>query len=101
MSNRPFRSVLFAASLVLLVTSGSRSTAEAAQAPSNLPASLELVPEDAAFYNAMLRLQTTTDMTADEIHALGLAEVARIRRWFMDELDGQVRGGRAAIPYPG
>ena len=31
------------------------------------------------FYNATLYLQTTTDMTADEIHELGLSEVARIR----------------------
>jgi uncharacterized protein (DUF885 family) len=37
------------------------------------------LPDGAAYYNAMLRLQTTTDMTADEIHALGLSEVARIR----------------------
>lgn len=37
------------------------------------------LPDGAAYYNAMLRIQTTTDMTADEIHALGLSEVARIR----------------------
>ncbi|MBL0914323.1 MAG: DUF885 domain-containing protein [Sphingopyxis sp.] len=37
------------------------------------------LPDGAAYYNAMLRLQTTTDMTADEIHDLGLSEVARIR----------------------
>ena len=27
--------------------------------------------------------------------------VARIRRWFMDEMDSQVRGGRAPEPFPG
>lgn len=37
------------------------------------------LPDGAAYYNAMLRLQTTTDMTADQIHELGLAEVGRIR----------------------
>ncbi len=37
------------------------------------------LPDGAAYYNAMLRLQTTTGMSADEIHALGLAEVTRIR----------------------
>ncbi len=37
------------------------------------------LPDGVAYYNAMLRQQTTTDMTADEIHALGLAEVKRIR----------------------
>jgi uncharacterized protein (DUF885 family) len=36
-------------------------------------------PGGADFYNAALKLQTTTDMTADEIHELGLSEVARIR----------------------
>ena len=30
------------------------------------------------YYNTMLELQTTTTMTADEIHELGLKEVARI-----------------------
>ena len=33
----------------------------------------------ADFYNAMLEVQTTTKMTADEIHELGLKEVARLR----------------------
>jgi len=37
------------------------------------------LPDGAAYYNAMLRLQTTTEMTADEIHDLGLSEVAHIR----------------------
>lgn len=37
------------------------------------------LPNGVAYYNAMLRQQTTTGMTADEIHALGLAEVKRIR----------------------
>jgi uncharacterized protein (DUF885 family) len=37
------------------------------------------LPDGAAFYAAMLRDQTTTDLTADQIHDLGLSEVARIR----------------------
>lgn len=35
-------------------------------------------PDGAAFYSAALKQTTTTDMTADEIHELGLKEVARI-----------------------
>jgi uncharacterized protein (DUF885 family) len=37
------------------------------------------LPDGAAYYNVALEAQTTTSMTADEIHALGLKEVARIR----------------------
>jgi uncharacterized protein (DUF885 family) len=37
------------------------------------------LPDGANFYNASLYLQTTTDLTAAEIHELGLKEVARIR----------------------
>jgi uncharacterized protein (DUF885 family) len=36
------------------------------------------LPNGEAYYNAMLSLMTTTEMTADEIHKLGLSEVARI-----------------------
>lgn len=38
-----------------------------------------VLPDGMAFYNERLANQTTTSMTADEIHELGLAEVARIR----------------------
>jgi uncharacterized protein (DUF885 family) len=36
------------------------------------------LPQGAAYYEERLASMTTTDMTADEIHELGLAEVARI-----------------------
>lgn len=38
------------------------------------------LPDGEAFYNWALRHHTTTDLTADEIHRLGLAEVDRIQR---------------------
>jgi uncharacterized protein (DUF885 family) len=37
------------------------------------------LPNGAAWYNAALSIQTTTNMTADEVHELGLSEVKRIR----------------------
>ncbi|MGQ2990829.1 MAG: DUF885 domain-containing protein [Brevundimonas sp.] len=38
------------------------------------------LPEGEAYYNARLQLSTTTDLTADQIHQIGLDEVARIQR---------------------
>ncbi len=52
--------------------------ADMANAPSGRVGALTL-PDGEAYYAARLRAQTTTDMTADEIHDLGLAEVARIK----------------------
>ncbi|MEM6638451.1 MAG: DUF885 domain-containing protein [Pseudomonadota bacterium] len=46
-------------------------------------------PDGEAFYAAALRRTTTTDMDAEDIHALGLAEVARIHdemRRIMDDV---------------
>jgi uncharacterized protein (DUF885 family) len=37
------------------------------------------LPRGRAFYEAALRASTTTDMSADEVHAFGLSEVARIK----------------------
>ena len=37
------------------------------------------LPEGEAYYNHRLSLMTTLELTADEIHEIGLAEVARIR----------------------
>ncbi|WP_206860296.1 DUF885 domain-containing protein [Lysobacter changpingensis] len=45
------------------------------------------LPDGAAFYDAALRWNTSTDMDADRIHALGLSEVARIE----GEMDTRLR----------
>ena len=48
-----------------------------------------MLPDGEAYYRERLAANTTTDMTADEIHVLGLAEVARIQdemREVMDEV---------------
>ncbi len=47
------------------------------------------LPDGEAYYNAMLAQSTTTDMTADEIHELGLKEVARIRAE-MEKVKGEL-----------
>lgn len=47
------------------------------------------IPQGAAIYEAALRSNTTTDMTAEEIHALGLAEVARLESEMLAILDAQ------------
>jgi uncharacterized protein (DUF885 family) len=41
-------------------------------------AGVERLPDGAAYYAVMLKQFTTTDYSAEKIHALGLAEVARI-----------------------
>ncbi len=43
------------------------------------PQGANLQPDGEAFYNFMLSQMTTTGMTADQIHDLGLAEVTRIQ----------------------
>ena len=42
-------------------------------------AGVHALPNGAAYYNERLANMTTTNMTADQIHATGLAEVARLR----------------------
>lgn len=47
------------------------------------------LPRGSAYYEARLRAMTTTDLTADQIHQIGLDEVARIQdemRGIMDEV---------------
>jgi uncharacterized protein (DUF885 family) len=47
------------------------------------------LPDGAAYYQAMLRQFTTTDYTPEQVHALGLAEVARIDAEMDALLDSQ------------
>ncbi|MXO86885.1 DUF885 family protein [Altererythrobacter aurantiacus] len=44
-------------------------------------------PEGAAYYQALLSNYTTTDLTADEIHAIGLREVDRIHGEMRDIME--------------
>ncbi len=59
-------------SVIAWLTEDRKNTPEQAQGAS------QLMKDGAAYYNTALELQTTTTMTADEIHELGLKEVARI-----------------------
>ena len=47
------------------------------------------LPNGEAYYNARLQLSTTTDLTADRIHQIGLDEVARIQAE-MEVIKGKV-----------
>ncbi|MFN3958636.1 MAG: DUF885 domain-containing protein [Parvularculaceae bacterium] len=61
------------------------------------------IPDGDRIYAAALRNNTTTDMTADEIHEIGLAEVGRIERDMTAILDAQgvpsVDESGAPIPF--
>jgi uncharacterized protein (DUF885 family) len=46
---------------------------------SEIPMGVGALPNGEAFYNAMLAQRTTSNLTANEIHEIGLEEVARIR----------------------
>lgn len=46
---------------------------------SEVTAGVGVLPNGRAYYNERLANQTTTTLTADEIHAIGLSEVARLR----------------------
>jgi len=47
-------------------------------AAKNPAAGVARLPNGAAYYNLVLQQQTTTDMTADQVHQYGLSEVARL-----------------------
>jgi len=59
-------------SLVAMIDKDMANTTELAQG-------VHALPDGEAFYKYRLKQMTTTDMTASEIHELGLSEVARIR----------------------
>ncbi|MBL8771343.1 MAG: DUF885 domain-containing protein [Phenylobacterium sp.] len=63
------------------------------EAASAEPRGAGALPDGAAYYDAMLADQTTTAMTAGEIHELGLAEVKRIR--------GEMEALKAKIGFEG
>jgi len=52
-------------------------------------AGVSRLPNGGAFYDAMLRQMTTSNYTAEQLHALGLSEVARITREMQAILDAQ------------
>jgi uncharacterized protein (DUF885 family) len=68
-----------------------------AQAPERA-AGVHALPDGAAFYANQLASQTTTSLTAEQIHAIGLAEVARLRAE-METIKNQVgfKGDLAAF----
>jgi len=41
---------------------------------------IDSIPGGAEFYQQCLKWHTSLDITPDEVHAIGLAEVARIRK---------------------
>lgn len=51
------------------------------------------LPEGVAFYNQQLRNQTTTRLSADEIHEIGLSEITRIH--------GEMRGIMQRVGFKG
>lgn len=57
------------------------------------PQGVHSLPDGEAYYAHRLREYTTTDLTAEEIHQLGLAEVARIR--------GEMEAIREQVAFPG
>jgi uncharacterized protein (DUF885 family) len=62
---------------------------EAMRPTASHEAGITRIPQGAEYYATLLRASTTTQMSAEEIHALGLAEVARIEAEMTAILDAQ------------
>ena len=70
------------------------ATADMANSPDPAgPQGANLQPDGEAYYNFQLAQMTTTSMTADEIHQLGLDEVARIH--------GEMEAIKASVGFEG
>ena len=54
---------------------------------------IDEIPKGRAYYNYLIKVYTTTDMTADEIHELGLSEVERLR--------GEMEAVKAEVGFDG
>jgi uncharacterized protein (DUF885 family) len=72
---------------------------------------IDMIPEGEAYYKYLIRHYTTTNMTADEIHTLGLKEVERIAiqmkkvkelvafEGTLKEFFNEIREKKALIPF--
>ena len=49
-----------------------------------IPLAAEALPDGKAYYRSLIKEYATTDMTADEIHRIGVAEVASIHAQMLD-----------------
>lgn len=47
-----------------------------------------MLPDGATYYDVMLRHETSTELTPDEVHQIGLREVERIQREIDEQFDG-------------
>lgn len=59
------------------------------EAKSNTDDGVWKLPDGEAFYNYMLRSHTTTNLTSEDIHATGLAEVERIQAEMLDIFESE------------
>jgi uncharacterized protein (DUF885 family) len=65
------------------------ATVEAQRAQATNDAGIARLPQGPALYADLVRLNTSTDMTPEAIHTLGLAEVARLEKEMVAILDAE------------